>query len=60
MVTTNRGGDCWWGCPNASSFVPIEDTVNKIQWEAFLRSVCIRIWDYANSATGLLMLSTSG
>ena len=29
--------------------MPIEGTVNKIQWGAFLRSVCIRIGDYAHA-----------
>ena len=48
MMVTNGGGKCWCGCPDASRLVPIEDTVSKIQWGAFLRSVCIRIKDYAH------------
>ena len=38
----------WWGCPKATGLVPIEGTGNKIQWGAFLRSVSIRIGDYAH------------
>ena len=49
MVTNGGGGECWWGCPDATGLVPIEGTVNKIQWRAFLRSVCIRIGDYAHA-----------
>ena len=44
-----EGGKCWWGCPDATGLVPIEGMVNKIQWGAFLRSVCIRIGDYAHA-----------
>ena len=43
MVTNGGGGECWWGCPDATSLVPIEGTVYKIRWGAFLRSVFIRI-----------------
>ena len=53
MMVTNRGGKCWCGCPDASGLVPIEDTVNKFQWGAFLRSVCIRIGHYAHASCGL-------
>ena len=50
MVTNGGGGGgCWWGCPDATGLVPIEGTVNKIQWGAFLRSVCIHIGDYAHA-----------
>ena len=49
MMVTNRGGKCWGGCPDATGLVPIEGTANKIQWGAFLRSVCIRIGDYAHA-----------
>ena len=49
MMVTNGGGKRCWGCPDASGLVPIEDTVNKIQWGAFLRSVCIRIGDYTHA-----------
>ena len=48
-VTKGGGGECWWACPDATGLVPIEGTVNKIQWGAFLRSVCIRIGDYAHA-----------
>ena len=37
------------GLPHATGLVPIEGTLNKIQWGAFLRSVCIRIGDYAHA-----------
>ena len=53
MMLTNGGGKCWWGCPDASGLVPIEGTVNKIQWGAFLPSVCIRIGDYAHAGCGV-------
>ena len=50
MVTKGGGGGkCWWGCPDATGLAPIEGTVNKIEWGAFLRSVCIRIGDYAHA-----------
>ena len=49
MMVTNGGGKCWWGCPDASRLVPVEDTVNKIQWGAFLRSEHICIGDYAHT-----------
>ena len=49
IMVTNGGGGCWWGCPDATGLVPIEGTVNKIQWGAFLRSVCIRIGDYTHA-----------
>ena len=50
MMVTNGGGKCWWGCPDATGMVPLEGTVNKFQWGAFLRSVCIRIGDYAHAS----------
>ena len=49
MMVTKGGGECWWGSPDATGLVPIEGTVKKIQWGAFLRSVCIRIGDYAQA-----------
>ena len=49
MMVTNGGGGGWWGCPDATRLVPIEGTVNKISWGAFLRSVCIHIGDYAHA-----------
>ena len=49
IMVTNGGRKCWWGCHDASGLVPIEDTVNKIQWGVFVRSVCIRIGDYAHA-----------
>ena len=36
MMVMNGAGICWWGCPDACGLVLIEDTVNKIQWGAFL------------------------
>ena len=36
-------------CPDATGFLPVEGTVNKIQCGSFLRSVCIRIGDYAHA-----------
>ena len=36
MMVTNGGEKYWRRCPDASRLVPIEDTVNKIQWGAFL------------------------
>ena len=35
------------GAADACGLVPIEDAVNKFQWGAILRSVCIHIGDYA-------------
>ena len=49
MMVTNGGGGRWWGCRDAFGLVPIEDGVYKIQWGAFLESVCIRIGDYAHA-----------
>ena len=49
MVTNGGGGGCWLGCRDATGLVPIEGTVNNIQWGAFLPSVCIRIGDYAHA-----------
>ena len=42
-----RGGEVLVGPPRCHRVGPIEGTVNKVQWGAFLRSVCIRIGDYA-------------
>ena len=49
MMVPTGGGGVWWGCPDATGLVPIAGTVNKIQWGAFLRSLCIRIGDYAHA-----------
>ena len=51
MMVTNRGRKSCYGCPDATGLVPIEDTVKKFQWGAFLRSVCIRIGDYAHASS---------
>ena len=53
MMVTNGGAECWWGCPDASELVPIEDAVKKIQWGAFVRSVCIPIGDYGRAGCRL-------
>ena len=53
MVVTNGEGKCWRGCLDAFRLVPMEDALNKIQWGAFLRSVCIRIGDYAHAGCRL-------
>ena len=49
MVTNGGAGGGRWGCPDATGLVLIDGMVNKIQWGAFLRSVCIRIGDYTHT-----------
>ena len=53
MVTNGGGGGCWWGCPHATGLVPIEGMINKIEWGGYIRSVCIRMGDYARTRCGV-------